>query len=251
MIDTTPSHNNKVNGAAPRDPFFIGHSHLRCVQQAAAEGGQLLESLNFWDRPNDVVKGTTWTLVPELQQRLRDHQGDVVSWIGGGAHTLFGLASHPRRIEFVLPEAPDLPLDPRAELLPFGAVRESLMVQTEPYLQLMGHVRSLVRHRLLHMEPPPLCPDNAQIDPHIPWSLFPGMLQEVAPPYLRYKMWRLHSQIVSDFCSQAGIEFIARPAMSMDADGFLGQEFFSDGVHANSRYGALQLQQLQQLPESR
>lgn len=243
MTDLTYSGGNEADFDPP---FCIGHSHLRCVQQAAAEAGTALQSLNFWDRPDDVVKGETWTLVPQLQQALREHPGSVVSWIGGGAHTVIGLVSHPRRFDFVLPESPDLPLDPRAELVPSGAVRDSLMVQTAPYLQLMGHVRTLARKRMLHMEPPPPCRDNAQIDPHIPWPLFPDMLQEVAPPWLRYKMWRLHSRLVREFCAQADIEFVACPEAGVDAEGFLTQDSFFDGIHANSHYGALQLQQMRE-----
>lgn len=205
-----------------------------------------LDAVNFWD-DNSVILNSPQApvLVDDLQQRIRMHKGTVYSYIGGGAHTVIGLVSHPRRYDFVLPEEPDLPIDPRAELLPAEAVLEVLARETEPYLKLMLHLRTLARDRMVHMEPPPPCRDNDSIAPHIPWPLFPGMLQEVAPPWLRYKTWRLHSGLVSAWCDRQQVVFCARPASTVDTAGFLKDEFFLDGVHANSGYGSLQLEQME------
>lgn len=225
----------------------IGHSHLRCVQVAASGQGESLDAFNFWDDGSllcNLPEGPA--LTARLQSRVQDHEGIVFSYIGGGAHTVIGLVSHPRRYDFVLPEAPDLPFDARAEILPVAAVKAALLAQTESYLQLMRHLRSLAPGRMVHMEPPPPCPDEDRISPHIPWSLFPGMLQEVAPRHLRYKAWRLHSCIVSDFCREQGIEFMAYPREAADTEGFLREQYFLDGVHANSGYGALQLRQMRE-----
>lgn len=229
-------------------PLCIGHSHLRCVQVAALDTGAALRAINFWDdgsvihnSPEDPV------LNIELQREVRAHPGALFSFVGGGAHTVIALASHPRRYDFVLPEDPDLPVDPRAELVPADAVRAVLEREATPYLKLMRHLRSLVHARLVHVEPPPPCPDNESIAPHMPWSLFPGMLQEVAPRWLRYKAWRLHSKIVSDWCAVNDIAFLPVPAVAADASGFLRQEYFQDGVHANAAYGRLLLGQMQEL----
>lgn len=232
--------------ATPVAPLCIGHSHLRCVQAAALESGTPLAAVNFWD-DNSVILNSPEApvLVEALQQRIRAHEGTVYSYIGGGAHTVIGLVSHPRRYDFVLPENPDLPIDPRAELVPADAVLEVLERETEPYLKLMLHLRMLAPDRLVHMEPPPPCLDNDRIAPHIPWPLFPGMRQEVAPPWLRYKAWRLHSGLVSRWCAQHRIEFRAHPRAAADAAGFLKDEFFLDGVHANPGYGRLLLQQME------
>ncbi|HEY5972148.1 MAG TPA: hypothetical protein VIT22_09265 [Pseudoxanthomonas sp.] len=236
---------NPFPSASP--PLCIGHSHLRCVQMASAESDTPIDAVNFWDNNALILNSPeNPVLVEELQKKVLEHRGTVFSYIGGGAHTVIALVSHPRRYDFVLPEHPDLPMDPRAEVLPVDAVRAALMAQTEPYLKLMRHVRSLAQRRMAHMEPPPPCPDNEQIAPHIPWSLFPGLRQEIAPPHLRYKVWRLHSDIVSALCREEGIEFLAYPLEAADDDGFMRQDYFFDGVHANSGYGLLQLRQMQE-----
>lgn len=230
---------------SPPDLLCIGHSHLRCVQTAAIESGAPIDAVNFWN-DNSVILNSPEdpVLVDELQHRIRMHQGAVCSFIGGGAHTVIGLVSHPRRYDFVLPENPDLPIDPRAELIPVGAVREVLERETAPYLKLMLHLRTLAGERMIHMEPPPPCPDNSKIAPHVPWPLFPDMLQEVAPPWLRYKAWRLHSQLVSEWCARERVAFYPCPSGAADAEGFLRQDYFEDGVHANSGYGMLLLEQM-------
>lgn len=229
----------------PRALFCIGHSHLRCVQTAAADSGAAIRAINFWD-DNSVILNSPDdpVFVDALQQEIRAYQGTVYSFIGGGAHTVIGLVSHPRRYDFVLPENPDLPIDPRAELVPVEAVREVLAEETAPYLKLMRHLRALAGERMVQIEPPPPCPDNSTIAPHVPWSLFPDMLQEVAPPWLRYKTWRLHSQLVSEWCARERIAFHACPAAAADDRGFLRQDYFQDGVHANSHYGMLLLEQM-------
>jgi hypothetical protein len=186
-------------------------------------------------------------LTPALQRRFRDYPGNIFSFIGGGAHSVVGLVAHPRRFDFVLPEAPSLPMDPQAEVIPVDAVRAMLLEQVRPYLKLMDHVRSLAQHRLLHIEPPPPCGDAQRMRPHIPWPLFPGMLKEIAPRSLRYKMWRLHSQIVAGHCEEHDMDFLAFPNEAADEEHFLLPEFFHDGIHANGRYGALLLRQMQEL----
>jgi hypothetical protein len=226
----------------------IGHSHLRCVQVAVGESGAAVETINFWD-DNSVVLGypDNPVLTPELQQRIRDFPGTVFSFMGGSAHVVVGLLSHPRRFDFVLPQAPSLPLDPRAEIIPVDAVRAVLLQQAEPYLKMMRHVRSLTRRRLVHVEPPAPCGDEQRMRPNIPWPLFPGMLREIAPRPVRYKLWRLHSDIVAGFCADQDIAFAGYPRASVDEDGFLLPEFFHDGIHANGKYGALLLRQMQEV----
>jgi hypothetical protein len=228
-------------------PLCIGHSHLRCVQAAALETGTALQAINFWDDSSVILNSPEDpVLTVELQGKVQANPGTVFSFVGGGAHTVIALASHPRRYDFVLPESPDLPVDSRAELVPVDAVRAVLEREAVPYLKLMRHLRSLARERLVHVEPPPPCPDNDAISPHMPWSLFPGMLQEVAPPWLRYKAWRLHSKIVADWCALNDIAFLPIPGGAADAAGFLKQEYFQDGVHANAAYGQLLLTQMQE-----
>ena len=226
----------------------IGHSHLRCLQTAAADLAVPLDAVNFWDANDGVRDGPDGpVLAGDLRQRVREHAGPVFSFIGGGAHSVLGLVAHPRRFDFVLPASPGLPLAANAEVLPVDLVRAILRRDMAPFLHLMSDLRSVARHRVVHLEPPAPCGEAKRMLPHIPWPLFPGMLRELAPRHLHYKLWRLHSEILLAHCAANDIDFLPHPGQTTGPDGFLRPEFFHDGVHANSAYGALLLDQMREV----
>ncbi|MGH8156480.1 MAG: hypothetical protein ACREPQ_00040 [Rhodanobacter sp.] len=232
----------------PEPMLCIGHSHVDCVARAAAKTGVALQALNFWEMPGSIVReGDRPRFVPALEESLREHGGAVFSLIGGAVHGVVGMLVHPRRFDFVLPWEPELPLDAAAEVLPALAVRgmlESLMAE---YLALMGELRRLCHGPMFHLESPPPYADAHRMHADIPWGLYPGMCQEISPAPLRYKLWRLHSRIVSDWCDAAGVTMVACPAPAVDAQGFLRKSYYGDGAHANEVYGELVLGQMRQL----
>jgi hypothetical protein len=226
----------------------VGHSHVACVAKAAMTTGVPLQALNFWEMPGAIVRGEGLPrFAPALEQQLRQHVGPVFSLVGGAVHGVVGMLVHPRRFDFVLPWEPQLPLDPEAEIIPAMAVRgvlESLMTE---YLVLMAELRRLCRGPMFQLESPPPFADARRMHADIPWAMYPGMRQEISPAWFRYKLWRLHSGIVSDWCSVAGARFVATPEQSMDADGFMREPYYGDGAHANAGYGELLLGQMSQL----
>lgn len=226
----------------------IGHSHVASVAQAAAALGVPFKALNFWDMPGAITpENGVPRLSPQLERQLREHPGSVFSMIGGGAHGVLGVLVHPRRFDFVLPEQPLLPLDPAAEILPALAVRRVLESLMADYLALMLQVRQLCVGPMFHVEPPPPYADAARMHADMPWGMFPGMCHEISPAHFRYKLWRMHSRIVEDWCLAASVTFMACPAASVDAAGFLLDQYYGDGAHASDRYGELVLTQMRAL----
>lgn len=240
MAEVSPS------ASARSEPLLcIGHSHLACVARAAHASGFPLRALNFWDMPDALTRaGESARFSPSLTQILQQHPGPVFSLIGGAVHGVVGMLVHPRRFDFVLPWEPDLPLDPAAELLPALAVHEMLATLMAEYLALMSQLRGVCDGPLFHIESPPPYADAARMHADIPWGMYPGMRQEISPASTRYKLWRLHSRIVSSWCETSGVTFLARPEDSVDADGFMRESYYGDGAHANDAYGALVLEQM-------
>ena len=223
----------------------IGHSHVVCVARAAAENHVVLEALNFWNMPGAIlVEDGKPKFSMALAEQLRQHAGAVFSMIGGAAHGVLGMLVHPRRFDFVLAAEPDLPIDPAAELLPMLAVRAMLKALMADYLLLMSELRRLCQGSMFHFEPPPPYADARRMHADIPWVMYPGMCQEISPAHFRYKLWRLHSQILFDWCANTGITFIACPPESMDGHGFMLEPYYGDGAHASDAYGALVLEQM-------
>lgn len=226
----------------------IGHSHVACVARAAQATGVALQALNFWEMPGAIERDQgPPRFTPALEQQLHRHEGPVFSLVGGAVHGVVGMLVHPRRFDFVLPWEPELPLDPAAEVLPALAVRGILEALMAEYLALMAELRKLCRGPMFHLEAPPPYADARRMHADIPWALYPGMRQEISPASMRYKLWRLHSRIVSDWCDAAGVTFVACPAAAVDAGGFQRETCYGDGAHANQAYGELVLGQMRQL----
>jgi len=66
--------------------------------------------------PNLDAAGSLHTAVRTLVTAPRFDA--IVSVIGGNGHFRLGLVNNSRRHDFVLPEAPDLPLESGAEIIP-------------------------------------------------------------------------------------------------------------------------------------
>jgi hypothetical protein len=219
----------------------IGHSHVRCVEEAATDQGVPLVAIDFWRFKGAVVgDGAARRFRDDIAQRL---VGPVFSLIGGNAHHRVGLVVHPRRFDFVLPSCPDLPLDERAELVPFAGVKAAVLEVAREYLELMQILLATTSGPLFHLEPPPVYADEARIAPDVPWMYFQGR-RRVSPRHLRYKLWRLHCDMLREFCTENGIRYLAHPPDAVDEQGFLRPELYANAMHVNGRYGALVLAQM-------
>lgn len=226
----------------------IGHSHVASVAQAAAALEVPFTALNFWDMPGAItLENGSPRLSLHLEQQLAKHPGPVFSMIGGAAHGVLGMLVHPRRFDFVLPAQPALPLDPAAEILPALAVRRVLESLTAEYLALMAEVRRLCAGQMCHIESPPPYADAGRMHADMPWGMYPGMCREISPAAFRYKLWRLHSQIISEWCGEAGVSFLPCPPETLDENGFMREQYYGDGAHANVLYGELVLKQMRRL----
>lgn len=216
----------------------IGHSHTGALVTGSetARGGRF-KVLNFWSLPG-AVEGTQE--LPALRKDIAAQlKPPLISMMGGGAQTVLSLGRHPRPFDFILPEEANLPLEADVEIVPYDAIRERLIEDWQPFWRLTELVASLVDGPVFHVDSPPPISDPAFIAPHIPWDFFPGRLHEVAPRYHRYRMWRLNTLVMQDYCRKTGIGFICHPPESEDSDGFLQEPFSDDGIHGNACYGAL------------
>ena len=224
------------------DPWVcIGHSHVFALAQA---GDPALDAINFWET------GEPW-LYDEGIVRLRNDLAKrvakarrVVSLIGGSAHTVLGMVEHLRPFDLVLPSEPDLPLDKSRDLVPADAMRAKLTEMSDAYLSTLPAVMQAAGVPVIHLAPPPPVADADRIAPYVPWGLFPGQPRVIAPKWVRYKLWRMHCEVISKTCARLGVGYAPAPGQAKDPEGFLHPDYDRDGAHANAAYGALVLEKL-------
>jgi len=229
-----------------RRVLFVGHSHITAVQAAHLDsgGGAEMEfcgvtSARFHPESENGV------LHPAIMERILAAPTALhVSMIGGNDHCTICLANDPRPFDFVLPEAPELPMDPAAEIIPAGLLRAELKRRITPHLDMLAALRAAVSGRLVHLESPPPVPAAAFIESKP--DTFSQVLAErgVAPAGFRYKMWRLHSALYAQACAALGVEFLSAPRQMQDAQGMLVAPAWRDATHANAFYGRHVLAQL-------
>jgi hypothetical protein len=129
------------------------------------------------------------------------------------------------------------------ELVPYDALRASMLAILRSFFDIMGEIRDITRGPIFHMESPPPCEEEIKANDPI-WNLFYAQDDVIAPIWFRYKLWRLHSQLVKAYCERASIVFVRHPQGVTDARGFLEPAFRGRPGHGNLEYGALVLQQM-------
>jgi hypothetical protein len=219
----------------------IGHSHVAALDKAA---GGVMDVINFWE------VGDLWAhrqgprpLREDLAERVL--KGEVVvSAIGAAAEIVLGMVEHEEPFDFVLSSSPDLPLDETRRLLPHDAVGATLNTLCFPLLQGVSVLAGLVKAPLVHLAPPPplavIYHPRTHFD--LPRENFVGQTDRPAPKWIRYKIWRLHCDMIEDYCGQHGVKFLRPPSEALDDEGFLRPEFDADGMHGTTEYGKMVLE---------
>ena len=228
-----------------RKIFILGHSHITALAhgyKTAPPRPEMWPEMAFvpLNEPQFQPAMQGEALNPAIAAQLHQAQAGVhISLIGGNDHSAIAMLNHLHRFEVVLPEAPDLPVDPAAALLPAGLVLAALAQRIAPHLSLLAAYRAAAPGRLVHIESPPPVPSEAHIREH------PGVFRDkieacgVSPALLRYKFWRLHSLLWREACARLGVEFMTVPMEMCDADGMLVEAAWNpDPTHGNALYGS-------------
>lgn len=239
--------------------LVFGRSHLRAVRlawNARTEAGRTegLElrfiQLLSRDWQPSVVEGRYNEKI--LAELARPNLRLIVSVVGGNEHNVLGLVNHPTRFDFVLPEAPDLPLQEGAAILPSLLVRKSLERRIAPTVRLIRLLRRSTRLPIVQLDSPPPIPSAEHI------ARYPIGFEElvpelgVAPALLRYKLWRLRSEIAREACESMGIRVVPVPKPMQDPHGMLVRDAWADdATHANAFYGERLCRQILAIVERR
>jgi hypothetical protein len=226
----------------------IGQSHMVCVLQAAELEGTPVQAIALKEvRWFGELEQTEVPVSPFKPHRaaLRRRREPTFAFIGGLFHMTFGLKRHPQPFDFVLPAEPGLPIEPDAELIPSSAMVEIVQRAIAKHLRLLERLAILAGGPVYQFEPPPPPADSWLIERAMRKSN--DRVTRMAGRFLRYKLWRLHSDVVRAHAERAGAHFVGHPPEAADGDGFLRPELCRNTTHANVGYGSLVLEQMRRL----
>ncbi len=180
---------------------------------------------------------------------LAGGDGPILSFVSGVQHVQIGLRRlyYPAEppFDFVLPEAPHLPLDQGAEIIPFDAMWQVMRRWFSPRLKILRRLTRLAPGRVVQFVPPPPAPDSwveALVRRH-KGATPVGLPSRV----LRWKLWRLTADVFRQHAGTFGARFVDCPPQAVDADGFMRDELVRNLTHGNQAFGALVLDQIRGL----
>ncbi|OCJ07722.1 hypothetical protein A6U86_28775 [Rhizobium sp. AC27/96] len=244
--------------------IVLGHSHLSSIvlhlhdRPAEVYGGENSIQYYVFDTTRMGVDflfsidagGGHYVLNPEIavmvdQKVPKDREKIYISMFGGNAHNALTLMEHPRPFDFVLPEIPDLPLDGTAEFVTAAYINKFIAKLAQSYILNMQTLKNSTNGSVFHFESPPPIESNEFILRNLEQWFQNVRDPKISAPYLRYKLWRVHSKIIRDYCSAAGIHFLPTPKSATNQNGFLLEEHGRDSTHAGPSFGGLILKELE------
>jgi hypothetical protein len=240
-----------------RNVLVIGQSHVAAFRSAAK-----LRREADPDRPRTrtihvgeerfaprLVEGRLGeALAREIDDQVARHGPVVASCLGGNIHNALALMRHPRPFDFLLPGEAGDRIAEGAEPVPAALVRAALLAGMAEDLVMLRLVRARVE-RLFHLQsPPPLASDMTIAELADAYFRERGIATlGVAPLSLRWKMWRLQSDLMAELCAEADVTFLSVPTPVLDEEGCLRPDLAADATHGNAGYGEAWIQTLERL----
>jgi len=228
--------------------LIAGHSHTACLQAGpvgSSDGSALVKVGHSSQRIFGLAAGLPRSRA-YWESVVHHARGKVTAILWHGDRPV---AQHLFRpgIDVTLSEYPDLPCDPKAQLVPEAALKITLAAGHDRLAALIDAIKQNGGFPLVCGTPPPKEDETLIRRALLPE--FKGLLDEMeasadtvplASPALRFKIWALTQSMLRDLAQKHGAGFFPVPPALQTERGFLRPEFSaSDVVHANERYGEI------------
>lgn len=226
--------------ALARGAYALETKQAQAGARATAGGFHYLYDAAF--TPEVQVGAEGAALHPAIVQILEAGPEAVILSIGGNEHNVLSIAQATPRFDFVLGSAPDLALDKHAEIIPESVLRETLRDWMGVKIDTMRAIRKATTAPVIQVEPPPPLPREQVLA--YPKEFFQKtLLRKVSPDLLRYKMWRLQTELYREICAGLAIDYVATLPDFIAPDGMLARSAWAtDATHANELFGERTMQ---------
>ena len=247
-----------------RETLVIGHSHVTALQRAyseylASSSGprelscefvQLLEA-EYAHLFTDDKDAKAWSrklaaLVERPSFGGRRGADLILAAVSGNEYHPVAMLWHSRPFDFVLPERPQLPLAPGAEIIPAGLVETALRRTVAGAAWLLQALRDATTLSIYQVASPPPIPDDDYLAGGNSIYVRQNGRLSVPPAALRLKLWLLQQRLFRETCEATSVTFLETPDETVDEAGYMKLEgWHSDGVHGNHWYGLHVLNQFE------
>lgn len=249
-----------------RKILCIGHSHMEAARHEYTFGrasGKYLEldptfvqmhQLDLPGLPADLHTGIVSPVFLEkitvVINAMSAPPEAVFLWIGGSIHHDMALVNQHVKFDVILPDEPDIALSNDAQIVPFQLMKGTMKIHCGWKIGVLNGLRNLLTVPMYQFQSPPPNPSEELVRKFTS-EYFQKQIEErgISPIALRYKLWRIHSDIYREACTAMGIEFVSVPKEAVMPDGSMAPTAWAerDGIHANLWYGSLLWKQINEL----
>jgi hypothetical protein len=235
-----------------------GDSHLHSVtaayrrRQESGNPGFSLTSFQTNDAPYAPItriEGGKVIISPQFdaafREALAEQRPAAVFLYRGGGEVAQTYTNGLRPFDFCLPWQDASTLDTRREIVPFDLVFDYCRWQVGHMRESLRHVRSVTKLPVYQIALPPITPSEDYILAQAKGARRDELQQTgIAPAQFRCKVWRLLVLATHDLCVTEGVNVVEPPGATLDESGCLLQQFWGDGIHANTEYGTILLDRI-------
>jgi hypothetical protein len=241
--------------------LLFGNSHtgtyLRGHHAAASKGAvqsDLIRLAFETERYQPIIEHTADgprfhpLALADLRARIEDVQPTcLITAVLGSQHWIQGMAQHDRPFDVCVPELPQHPASAESEIVPYDLLVRRYDADIQWEFDLVRSVQTYSTLPIFHIEAPPPVADPDLMVRHVrQFAPAAERLRKngLPPVSLRFKIWWLWTHLTKQWCDHLGLHFIAGPPETRDANGFLDERYFADGVHGSIEYGELMVKEV-------
>ncbi|MCV7090829.1 hypothetical protein [Mycobacterium interjectum] len=233
--------------------LIIGNSHVNCYgghmgrSPEDYEMNPIDEARGFMRIGGDPVNLGYWDAAVELAKTF-----PIALCFLGNQH-VYHFMFLDKRFDFALASHPGLVVEQGVELVPELQVREVFQPSMAHLEMVVTRMLDTGGQRPIVLGTPPPKGDNEAIrrGMQVNADVFAKMASDLcldpekaqlAPAYLRLKLWFLLQQMMRETAERLAVEFWPVSASAMTEEGYLRPEYWGeDATHANAAYGAFML----------
>jgi len=168
------------------------------------------------------------------------HPTNLVVAILGSYHWIAGVINEPRPFDFLVPVLPQHRMSPQAELIPYDLMLRRIRGDLDWQFNLVRLAQGFCDLPIFVIEAPPPVASADLMLRGVNGDFRQRMEQFGCPTTaFRYKIWWIWTHVAKCYCAELGVHFIEGPPETRDANGFLNDQYYLDGVHGTNEYGAV------------